>query len=1487
MSLSIEVRHRSDDAGIPDDRGVALPPLAEPASATHRLVHAVDIVGALDAALLYESLSLLVRRHTALRTRFAHADGVLVARITEEPVFDFESADLDGQDVGAAIEAERRRAFAPADAPLFAVRLLRCAASHHVLLLSAHRLVLDRDSIDVLLREFGQLYEARGSAVVAGLDATPPSPTSHDAASAATSIAFWRGQLADALPLLAFPTDFPRPARLQGRRDMVVLPLSPDIVERIRTLGAQHSIELEDFFIAAFQVFLFRYSGQQDVVIGVPYSHRATPQAQAAVGNLTAVLPLRQPIDAGEPFAELVKRNRRSMAEAAAHRSCSFGAICDAVLDEISPSHAPVFQHGVSFVRTAGTVIGLLGAEARATPCPEPIGSGDTGLTVIDGPAGMRICIEYQICLFEREGVERQARNFSTLVESICVDSAAAVGQLELLHPLERAFIASSLDRCGTPFKPRFPGVHVGFEQQAAKTPDAPALRCGDASLTYAQLDSRANAIAQHLRRRGVGAGDLVGVCTGRTLDMIAAVIGVLKLGAAYVPMDVKFPALRLESIAHESNLRFMLCDARGQGLVKLDGLQEVFLPDVDDAPVPPEPVAIDGDSLCHVIFTSGSTGKPKGVMARHHNALAFLEWIWSTYSVEELGVVLCCSSLCFDLTVFEIWGPLTVGGTVVVVENPASLVQQAVPGLTLLNTVPTALRLIVDERALPATTKTINVCGEPLDAQLVNDLFLNYPDVVFYNTYGPTEDTAYSTFFRMTGPRDEDPPIGQPLVHEYGRVVDAQGQLVPVGVVGELCMGGAGVARGYLNRPEQTAERFITSRNYVGEPSREYRTGDFVRLRSDGQLHFVGRRDDQIKLRGFRIDLGDVVGALGQIDGVTDARVLVRRHKTGDVLVAYVSHADMPAGQRSHAALSPYVEARTRDRLPAYMVPSFFLLFDKLPLNENGKVDRHALAAMAFDAGLPSAVAAPLQGDEKVIAEIWSSILKVEGLSRDDDFFLVGGNSLLAVRMVSRVNKVFGTSVPSHVVFTERSITAFAAQLRGAAGDDAVPLVRVDPGQGIVPTYPQLAMLMDPMKTSFNLCSAMHVRGPIDVDGLRRSLRALVMRHDALRTGFAMDGAGVRLRIADDVPDILTTLDLAGADERRVAAEIDAEWRRPFDLHEGPPARALLIELSPDHHVFVFSIHHVVTDEWSTNILKKDIARLYAIELQPARASPEPLPIRYSDYAHWQGLLHATDDYERHLAYWTGEFAGIAASAPFPMAGEAVPECIVEHVRLEPPARMTSQLQVCAASEGRTAYATLMAALQLALAEYSGLDQQLVWSPVARRARPEIEESIGLYTNLSIIVARANPSLGMREFLAQVDHKVGLARVHGDVSALTAVMGDPSAMPSRPMIGLNFIDLPNACEWEFAGASVEPIELRLQDEADLCVLELTVRLGQGAMDFTLAYNTSAFDAKSVDRIVASLWAAVEAFAEAPAATVGEFMRSRSASTDAPATAGF
>lgn len=813
------------------------------------LTHVLEIQGGLDVPLMRECLSCLHRRHPALRARFVEQRGEPWRLIDPEAQLDFSLIRVTAAEVPSIVVAEGCRSFDLAAGPTFVARVLEVSGTRHFLLLNAHSLVIDRRSYYLLFRELEALY--RSGLRAACCDGACPNALCAAAAlaerpgSSEAAHRFWRELLTEAPALLSFPTDFPRSMQPAARFETVPFTVSWATSRTIRALCDRHGVTPVEFFLSALQVLLYRYSGQGDVVIGLPVRAAAVAGTEPAIGNYTQHLPLRQRLSPGTGFTDLLERNAASLQEIAMHRDYPFTEIVRARA-QVS-SHAPIFQHLFTYLEERQG-LDLPALDVVAFPGPQPVGLLDTTCTVYDSSAGFRGLIHFNAGLFETSSARRWADNLIVLLEGICNEPDRAIAALPLLHPSETAYIAECLDKSRIPFDPPHPSLAAAFERQASRTPGSVAVRCGADCVSYADLNSRANAVARYLEGHGVEAGTLVGTCISRTTDMIAGILAVLKLGAAYVPLDPKDSAARLRAIAVRAGLRVALFDHASRELVELPGVLPLIASDAPISSSMRQAHRCDTQSLSHVVFAPTAMGTLAGVMVRHRNVLALLEWARATYLADDLKVVLCSTPLNRDPAQIEIWAPLTTGGSVALVDESTEPADMEQSGVTLVNATPDELRRMLDKAAIPSSVRVINICGGGADAGLISALFQCRPDIVAYNTYGQAEGTGYSTFCRITGPCSTAPPIGVPLPYEYSRVIDPNGNLVPLGAIGELCVGGEGVAAGYLNDPDRTASRFRHSRNYAGKPMREYRTGDLVRLCEDGKLHLVRRYEFRVQ---------------------------------------------------------------------------------------------------------------------------------------------------------------------------------------------------------------------------------------------------------------------------------------------------------------------------------------------------------------------------------------------------------------------------------------------------------------------------------------------------------------------------------------------------------------------------------------------------------------------------------------------------------------
>jgi amino acid adenylation domain-containing protein len=1072
------------------------------------------------------------------------------------------------------------------------------------------------------------------------------------------------------------------------------------------------------------------------------------------------------------------------------------------------------------------------------------------------------------------------------LIEALQSEPQRLLLRVSILPPAERQLVFEQFNATRVEY-PREHLIHELFEAQVHRTPQAMAVVYEGQSLSYEQLNARSNQVAHYLRVQGVEPDQLVGLCVERGMEMVVGVLGILKAGGAYVPLDPAYPRERLGYMLQDAAPRVLLTQERlrevlPQGsaqVLTLDGQWE----QIAQHPVTnPEVQGLHARHLAYVIYTSGSTGQPKGVMVEHRGVVNLLSSMQYQPGMSARDCLLAVTTLSFDIAALEIYLPLLSGAKLVLGSRAMAsdarrlLATMDEFDVTVMQATPATWRMLLSEGWTGRPSLSVLCGGEALTTELSAQM--QGRAKALWNLYGPTETTIWSCRYPvMAGEHGSLESIGRPISNTQIYIVDEHRMPVPVGVVGEIYIGGAGVARGYLNREELTAERFIGDPFGQEAGGRLYRTGDLGRWRADGNIEYVGRNDHQVKIRGFRIELGEIETHLACHPSVKQALVVAREQTSGDKqLVAYIT---------SRGGRDPDVDqlrAHLQNILAAHMIPRAFVALDAFPLTPNGKLNRSALPEPTL-ASYGSGAHEPPQGEvEKALSVIWRDLLKVETIGRYDNFFDLGGHSLLATRMLARILDRFAARLSMAAVFRYPTIAQLAQALDSASSCALPELTAVELTDGVKATFPQVALLMDPMRVGFNMCSAMWVHGRLDEAALRRGLDKLVQRQDALRSVFLMRDGAARMCVEAQPPEMLRVISIAAegdeSTQQRVLTEIDREWRTPFDLRAGPIARALLVRLSPLEHAFVFSVHHAVADAWSINLIKKELAQFYAAELDPTLPRPGALPVRYSSFAAWQDKLQGTEEYQRQTAYWRSEFADIVVDGNLPHVASEPPNSdlppATKYLSIDVPAGIERQLRQFAARRGLTPYAVLMAAFHLALAGYSGLEQQVVWSPVVRRSRSELEESVGMYTNLAVIAARVRRELTLDEFLIQIGHKVLQAHTHCDVSALTPLLMDPTAMPALPMLGLNFIDLPNECDWELYGTTTDRIDLQAEDVTDVCALEVTLLFKRGSMTMTMGYNTSVFAPSGAAQIGATLWKAAAAFVSSPDSRVEDLLGS-------------
>ncbi|HEY2389794.1 MAG TPA: amino acid adenylation domain-containing protein [Candidatus Angelobacter sp.] len=1365
-----------------------------PGTALYNIPVVLRLSGHLKISALQQGLTETVRRHESLRTHFVDDHGQPVQVIAPPHAVDLPLIDL-----SAAPELEReaqarkiaveinQRPFDLARDLLLRATLLRLAPQEHVLVLSVHHIAADGWSLQILVREVGTIYAAlcrNGNSVLPELpiqyaDYAYWQRQRMQSNTLDALLSYWKAQLLESPPLLELPYDRPRPAVASFKGELCEVTVPKKLTEQLIALSHQEHVTLFMTLLASFQLLLMRYSGQDDITVGTPVAGRPSAETEELIGIFVNTVVLRTRFTSNLSFRQLLAGVRETVLEAQTHQELPFEKLVEELKPERSLSYAPLFQAMFVLQNVPQASMEVEGLQLSTVASEPGVEEFDLTFSITEEKSGLRCSLSYSTDLFDRSTIERMLGHWNYLLETIVSNPDLQVARAVMVSPEQEAHLLQASNGSAISYGPE-KLVHQLFEEQVAKAPAAVALDYEDQQLTYAELNERANQLAHYLRKLKVGPETRVGICMERGFDLIVSMLAVLKTGGAYVPLDPKYPAERLDYMAQDSGmhvlltqgaLRQQLANFAGK-LVELDSDRELIAQEstvsLDAGPSPA--------NLAYVIYTSGSTGKPKGVTVEHRQIFNQLMWAGDALAFAPQDRVLQKTSYSFDASVIEIFLPLS-RGTQIVIAKPGGeqdveyLLQLAISKqVTYFDLSPSLLEaLLVDPMIQQWKSLRVMCSGaEAIKPETVST-FYQLLKAQLWNAYGPTEATVQSSV-EVCKPGGHNVSIGKPISNTQMYVLDGDGQLSPVGVPGELFIGGLGTARGYLDRPALTAEKFVPDHFSSVAGARLYRTGDWARWRSDGKLEFLGRKDAQVKLRGHRIELGEIETALRLHAEIKDAAVLVKKdsNSTGR-LVGYVVPRTAPG--LDDAALRQFLQ----DKLPEYMIPAVYLRLTELPQLPNGKLDLRSLPDPATE--LRRMVVPPRTVIEEVLAEIWGHVLSVQSVNRTDDFFALGGHSLLATRIISRLRESFKIELPVRALFESPILASLAARIEAAMRSQAarpgIPL-RAIHKEGVVPSsYAQQRLWfldqLAPNSSAYNISTIVQLDAGLNLTALQQSLSEVIRRHHALRTTFTKVNGQAMQVIGQAQPVNLLQVDLRGLSEEdqnaqtRKLAEQDAA--QPFDLSAGPLFRASLFRLSQQHTMLV-TMHHIVSDGWSMGIMMQEVEALYQA-FSAGHASPlSELEIQYADYSEWQREQLQGEFLAGELSYWKQQLAG----AP------TVLELETDHPRpairtqggvqcqIELPVALSRAVHEFGRAQGATTFMTLMAAFQALLGRYTGQDDILVGSPVAGRSRVELEGLIGFFVNMVVMRAdlRARPTF--RELLRQVRESALGAYAHQDL---------------------------------------------------------------------------------------------------------------------------
>ncbi len=1430
----------------------------DPQSSAYTIPGGLRLRGELDEDAVRLSFQHLIQRHEALRTRFYERNGQAFQRVDANVAFDLQVIDL--SDLPAAEretraqqirEDEARTQFDLEKGPLLWVTLVRLDDEDHQLLVTLHHIIADGWSLNILIDEFSRLYAAASQGQSLELPALALQYADYGSwqrqwlaeGEGQRQLAYWKNQLGDEHPTLSLATDHPRSVQHIRSASRHSVRLSVGLSEAIRQTAQANESTPFMLLLAAFHTLLYRYSGQRDIRIGVPNANRPRQETQGLIGFFINTLVLRAELDGRLPFNQLLAATRETALGAQAHQDLPFEQLLEAFPQAREQGLFQVmFNHQQRDLSALRRLPGMLADEL---PWHSREAKFDLQLhTEEDRNGRLSLAFDYADEVFEGATIQRLAEHFINLLHAICEQPQQALGDLRLLQADEQQPWSQA------PCAPAQQWLPELLNQQ---TSDNTALVWQDGSLTFAQLHAQANRLAHYLRDKGVGPDVCVAIAAERSPQLLIGLLAIVKAGGAYVPLDPDYPAERLAYMLKDSGVQLLLTQtAVLEKLPSADGVCVIAMDSLhlESWPTQAPGLHLHGDNLAYVIYTSGSTGQPKGVGNTHGALAERLQWMQATYQLNDTDVLMQKAPISFDVSVWECFWPLITGCRLVLAgpgehRDPhriAQLVQEH--GVTTLHFVPPLLQLFIDEPLVPECTSLRRLFsgGEALPAELRNRVLAQLPAAQLHNRYGPTETAINVTHWHCTAEDGERSPIGRPLGNVICRVLDDHLNLLPAGVPGELCIGGIGLARGYLGRAGLTAERFIA--DPLGEAgARLYRTGDRVRWNADGVLEYLGRLDQQVKLRGFRVEPEEIEARLLALDGIAQAVVLVRNA----TLIGYYT--------ASRALDEQDVKAALAAELPEYMVPAQLMRLDAMPLSPSGKLDRRALPEPVWQTREHIEPETPLQ---QQIAAIWREVLGLPQIGLRDDFFALGGHSLLATQIISRTRQACDVELPLRTLFEASELGAFAEQvgLIQASGqrNQQTAIAKVDRSQPVPLSYSQQRMWflwqMEPDSPAYNVGGMARLRGVLDVGRFEAALQALIMRHETLRTTFpSVDGVayqkvspqtGVRMDW-QDISELNET-----EREQRLQQLADHEAHTPFNLETGPLLRACLVKAGEQEHYLVLTLHHIVTEGWAMDIFARELSALYEAFIDERLSPLSPLPVQYLDYSVWQRQWLESGERQRQLDYWTAQLGTEHPLLELP--GDRPRPPVQSHqgelYRFDLSDALAARVRAFNVERGLTLFMTMTATLAVLLYRYSGQTDLRIGAPVANRIRPESEGLIGAFLNTQVLRCQLNGQMNVGELFEQIRHTVIEGQSHQDLpfDHLVEALQPPRSAAYNPL----FQVMCNVQRWEFqqsrqlAGMTVEYLAndaRATKFDLNLEVTDLDHRLG-----CCLTYSTDLFD---------------------------------------------
>ncbi|WP_256871845.1 non-ribosomal peptide synthetase [Nostoc sp. TCL26-01] len=1497
----------------------------------------VKISGSLKVAVLQQSFAEIVQRHEILRTSLQNVDGQPIQVIAPDlkitvPVIDWCTLTKteQEQEVQSLIAEEAKRPFDLSQAPLFRVTLLQLEQTEYLLQITIHHTIADFWAINILLDEFIALYTALAQDERSPL---PPLPIQYadftlwqrqylQSGVLETELAYWKQQLSHAPNLLQLPSDRPRPPIQTYAGKIHLFALSKTLTESLRATSRSVGVTLFMTLLAAFKSLLYRYTGQEDILVGSPIANRNHVEIENLIGVFANTLVLRTSLSGNPSFRELLTRVREVTLNAYAHQNLPLEKLVEELQLPRDLSYSQLFQVMFSFLNVPQTTLEIPGLTLEILPTHNETSRFDLTLEFRETAAGLIGEVEYNTDLFNAETISRMVGHLQTLLTAIATNPDQKISQLPILTPSEQHQLLVEWNQTQVDY-PQNTCIHQLFEQQVERTPDAIAVVFANEHLTYHQLNTKANQLAHYLQQLGVKPETLVGICLERSLEMVVGLLGILKAGGAYIPLDPSYPPDRIALMLADSQMSFLVTQQSLLAQLPPHEAQVICLDTDGEIIHQHSPDNLDilttSASLAYVIYTSGSTGKPKGVQICHQGVVNFLTSMASQLPFTPSDILVAVTSISFDIAVLELYLPLITGAHLILVSRTVAQdgtrLSEYLTQATIMQATPATWRMLLNAGWCGNSHLKILCGGEALTRELAQQLFDKGASL--WNLYGPTETTIWSTAHQVkkTDLSLSIVPIGRAIANTQLYILDTQCQLTPIGVAGELHIGGDGLARGYLHRPDLTQQRFIP--HPLSQGGRVYKTGDLVRYLPSGEIEYIGRIDNQIKLRGFRIELGEIESILNQHPQIREAVVVVRTNEVDtQTLVAYLV---LLSGQElATAELRQFLASK----LPDYMIPNVLMALESLPLTPNGKVDRQALPTPdPIQLSSTSDFVPPSSPIEEILAGIWADVLGLEKVGVHNNFFQLGGHSLIASRVIAGIQQVFSQQLPLRRLFELPTIAELAKEIENSTKLglqlEKPPIKRHSWESELPLSFAQQRLWfltqLESDSPLYNIPFVIRLQGQLNYEALEQSLNAIRQRHQALQTNF-FNVAGKPTAVISPAKLIqLPILDLSALDIsknecrdvpknecrdvpknecrdvpknecrdvpknecRDVALQrlykdfgqlILAETQSPFDLQNDSLLRSKLLHLQPQEHILLLTMPHIVADGWSIGVVMRELSQLYTAFSQGQTPSLPELPIQYADFALWQRQWLQGECLQTQISYWREQLAGLPPKLELPTdrprpAVQSFQGAIHGFV-ITP--ELTLALHQLSQQTGSTLFMTLLAAFKVLLGRYTATTDIVVGTAIANRNQAELEGLIGLFVNTLVLRTDLSGNPTFKELLTRLREVALGAYAHQDLpfEQLVEELQPQRSLSHTPLFQVMFV-LQNApiSTMELPGLTARVMETELATAK----FDLTLYMEQSGSGLRAAfeYNTDLFNAETISRMVGHLQTLLTAIATNP-----------------------